>query len=165
MWSVWANTKRSGSAAHGDYLFGWKDDTLQRAMDNGCNLNNDCPSAGISYQPPEVYNACKIPQQAPEEVDGCEFSFRPWGLEDRTILTAHSLYRATSSPSWRVHHEELSEAAFTREHGPTFSLQFSFLMFLRIVPGLLFLHVSIALPRRWRRKEEIGKYEGVDPQG
>ena len=66
-------TDDSGSAAHGDYVFGWKDDTLQRAMDNGCNLNNDCPAAGITYQPPEVYNACKIPQQAPEEVDGCKF--------------------------------------------------------------------------------------------
>jgi len=59
-----------GSAAHGDYVFGWKDDTLQRAMDQGCNLNNDCPAAGLSYQPPEAYNACKIPQQAPEQVDG-----------------------------------------------------------------------------------------------
>ena len=58
---------------HGDYLFAWKDDTLQRAMDSGCNLNNDCPAAGIHYQPPEEYNACKIPQQAPEEVDGCKY--------------------------------------------------------------------------------------------
>ena len=61
-----------GSAAHGDYLFGWEGDTLQRAMDNGCNLNLDCPSAGLTAQPPEVYNACTIDQQAPEPVDGCK---------------------------------------------------------------------------------------------
>ncbi|PKS12345.1 hypothetical protein jhhlp_001645 [Lomentospora prolificans] len=59
-----------GSAAHGDYVFGWKDDTLQRAMDQGCNLNRDCPGAGLHAQTPEQYNACTIPQQAPEQVDG-----------------------------------------------------------------------------------------------
>jgi hypothetical protein len=59
-----------GSAAHGDYLFGWKDDTLQRAMDKNCNLNRDCPAAGLTFQQPAVYNACTIKQQAPEPVDG-----------------------------------------------------------------------------------------------
>jgi len=43
-------------------------------MDNGCNLNRDCPAAGLTYQPPEKYNACTIKQQAPEPVDGCKFS-------------------------------------------------------------------------------------------
>ena len=42
-------------------------------MDSGCNLNTDCPAAGLTAQTPEVYNACKIPQQAPEEVDGCMY--------------------------------------------------------------------------------------------
>ncbi|KAK4096586.1 hypothetical protein N658DRAFT_435763 [Parathielavia hyrcaniae] len=59
-----------GSAAHGDYVFGWEGDSLQRAMDSGCNLNRDCPAAGLTSQPPERYNACKIKQQAPEPVDG-----------------------------------------------------------------------------------------------
>lgn len=59
-----------GPAAHGDYVFGWKGDSLQQAMDKRCNLNRDCPAAGLHYQPPEVYNNCNIPQQAPEEVDG-----------------------------------------------------------------------------------------------
>lgn len=43
-------------------------------MDNQCNLNVDCPAAGITAQTPEQYNACTIPQYAPEDVDGCEFS-------------------------------------------------------------------------------------------
>ncbi|KAI1487419.1 hypothetical protein F5X96DRAFT_149321 [Biscogniauxia mediterranea] len=59
-----------GSAAHGDYLFGWEGDSLQKAMDSGCNLNQDCPAAGIHAQTPAEYNACTKEQQAPEEVDG-----------------------------------------------------------------------------------------------
>lgn len=41
-------------------------------MDNNCNLDNDCAKAGIHKQKPAVYNACTLPQQAPEPVDGCE---------------------------------------------------------------------------------------------
>jgi len=59
-----------GAAAHGDYVFGWEGDTLQKAMDNRCNLNNDCTAAGIHKQQPAVYNACTKKQQAPEPVDG-----------------------------------------------------------------------------------------------
>nr|CAB91299.1 conserved hypothetical protein [Neurospora crassa] len=62
--------KNSGPAAHGDYVFGWKGDSLQKAMDKGCNLNKDCPSAGLTAQTPAQYNACTIKQQAPEPVDG-----------------------------------------------------------------------------------------------
>jgi hypothetical protein len=84
MWNVTEFTKRSdfgsnpytlsmglgGSAIHGDYVFGWKDDTLQKAMDNGCNLNRDCAAAGIHFQQPSEYSKCTIAQQAPENVDG-----------------------------------------------------------------------------------------------
>ncbi|KAI0397914.1 hypothetical protein F5Y17DRAFT_475743 [Xylariaceae sp. FL0594] len=59
-----------GPAAHGDYVFGWEGDSLQKAMDNQCNLNTDCPRAGLTAQPDSVYSACTIPQQAPEDVDG-----------------------------------------------------------------------------------------------
>ncbi|KAF2856697.1 hypothetical protein T440DRAFT_550043 [Plenodomus tracheiphilus IPT5] len=59
-----------GPAAHGDYVFGWEGDSLQKAMDNNCNLNTACPKAGLTVQQPAQYNACKKPQQAPEEVNG-----------------------------------------------------------------------------------------------
>jgi hypothetical protein len=62
-----------GSAAHGDYVFGWEGDSLQKAMDNNCNLNTACPKAGLTVQQPAQYNACKKKQQAPEDVDGCKF--------------------------------------------------------------------------------------------
>ncbi|KAK1765334.1 hypothetical protein QBC33DRAFT_593564 [Phialemonium atrogriseum] len=59
-----------GPAAHGDYVFGWEGDSLQKAMDNRCNLNNDCPAAGLHAQKPAEYNACTKKQMAVEEVDG-----------------------------------------------------------------------------------------------
>jgi len=59
-----------GSAAHGDYVFGWKGDTLQKAMDNNCNLDRTCPGGGITKQLPAKYNSCTKKQMAPEQVDG-----------------------------------------------------------------------------------------------
>jgi len=59
-----------GPAAHGDYVFGWEADSLQKAMDNNCNLNTACPKAGLTVQQPAQYGACKKKQQAPEQVDG-----------------------------------------------------------------------------------------------
>ncbi|TAQ86720.1 hypothetical protein B7494_g4951 [Chlorociboria aeruginascens] len=64
------STNIGGASAHGDYIFGWKGQALQNAMNDGCNLNTDCPSAGITAQAPAQYNACTKSQQAPEEVDG-----------------------------------------------------------------------------------------------
>ncbi|KAK2807899.1 hypothetical protein FQN50_005141 [Emmonsiellopsis sp. PD_5] len=58
-----------GTAAHGDYVFGWDDGVLQKAMDNRCNLNTACPAAGLTVQPDNVYDACTVPQQAEEIVD------------------------------------------------------------------------------------------------
>lgn len=59
-----------GSAAHGDYVFGWEGDSLQKAMDNNCNLNQNCPKAGLTAQTDAQYSACTKKQQAPEQVDG-----------------------------------------------------------------------------------------------
>lgn len=67
----------SGAAAHGDYVFGWEGDSLQRAMDNGCNLNQDCPAAGLTVQQPDAYNGCNVGQSAPEQVDGCKYQSSP----------------------------------------------------------------------------------------
>jgi len=59
-----------GAAAHGDYVFGWKDTSLQLAMDKNCNLNKDCTAAGLHALTPDTYNACTKKQQAPEETEG-----------------------------------------------------------------------------------------------
>ena len=70
---VWSYEDSVGYGTHADYVFGWKGDSLQKAMDSGCNLNRDCPAAGLHAQQPAQYNACMKQQQAPEEVDGCKF--------------------------------------------------------------------------------------------
>lgn len=64
----------SGPAAHGDYVFGWKGNSLQLAMDNSCNLNVACPKAGLTVQSSDKYSACTIPQRATETVDGCKLN-------------------------------------------------------------------------------------------
>lgn len=69
--------KRTGYGAHGDYLFGWKGDSLQRAMDTlGKNCWSEyCPE--LKLQSWEAANACTKSQQAKEDIgtDTCMFFF------------------------------------------------------------------------------------------
>jgi len=65
----------SGPAAHGDYVFGWEGDSLQKAMDNKCDRNLACPKAGLTVQQPDKMAQCTKKQQAPEQVDGCTSFF------------------------------------------------------------------------------------------
>jgi hypothetical protein len=85
-----ADILASGSAAHGDYVFGWKGNTLQLAMDNGCNLNTDCKKAGITAQTPAQYNACTKKPMSPEPVDGCKLNKKPI-LHNQRQLTMTAL--------------------------------------------------------------------------
>lgn len=62
---VWAMGDTTGAGIHGDYLFGWKGDALQRAMDMKCNGVN-CP--GMERQTDAVSNACAKAQIASEPV-------------------------------------------------------------------------------------------------
>jgi len=59
-----------GAAAHGDYVFGWKGNSLQLAMDNACDRNLACPKAGLTVQSSDKYSACNVPQRSKETVDG-----------------------------------------------------------------------------------------------
>jgi len=66
---------RTGYGAHGDYLFGWEGDSLQRAMDA---LNTNCWSEtcpALKLQSWEKMNACTKKQQVKEEIDphACTF--------------------------------------------------------------------------------------------
>ncbi|KAL1596425.1 hypothetical protein SLS60_009071 [Paraconiothyrium brasiliense] len=59
----------TGYGAHGDYLFGWKGDALQRAMDNlgkGC-ASEDCTKI-LKIQAGKDAIACRKEQQAHEDV-------------------------------------------------------------------------------------------------
>lgn len=60
--------KRTGWGHHGDYVFGWKGDALQRAMDNFCHV--DCPV--LKNQTYEEANKCTQAPVVNEPIDGCK---------------------------------------------------------------------------------------------
>jgi hypothetical protein len=59
----------TGFGQHGDYVFGWKDQSLQKAMDEakGC-MGSLCTS--LKTQQPDAGNACAVKAVVKEEQDG-----------------------------------------------------------------------------------------------
>ncbi len=66
---VWSMGDATGLGQHADYVFGWKGDALQRAMDANCNVN--CPQ--LKSQSTAAANRCLKKPSTGETVDGCEF--------------------------------------------------------------------------------------------
>ncbi|KAK5625980.1 hypothetical protein RRF57_001696 [Xylaria bambusicola] len=65
---VWSYGDATGFGNHGDYVFGWKGDALQKAMDTNCN-GDKCN--GLSYQAIKNGNACTKKPSVNEELSGC----------------------------------------------------------------------------------------------
>ncbi|CAK7226525.1 hypothetical protein SCUCBS95973_006229 [Sporothrix curviconia] len=63
---VWSMGDRTGYATHGDYMFGWKKDALQRAMDSTCYVN--CPM--LKTQTVAEQNKCSLRDSVQEDIDG-----------------------------------------------------------------------------------------------
>lgn len=61
--------RRHGYSQHGDYVFGWKDDSLQRAMDLRCD-GDVC--SGLQRQSPEEAMKCTQKSVVDENIDGCK---------------------------------------------------------------------------------------------
>ncbi|KEZ39143.1 hypothetical protein SAPIO_CDS10542 [Scedosporium apiospermum] len=57
----------TGYGQHGDYVFGWKDDALQKAMDGAC-FGPTC--AGLKTQAYADANKCRVQDYINEEKDG-----------------------------------------------------------------------------------------------
>jgi hypothetical protein len=60
---------RNGYSQHGDYVFGWKGDSLQRALDARCT-GDAC--AQLKVQSTESAVGCTIPARVKEEVNECK---------------------------------------------------------------------------------------------
>jgi hypothetical protein len=62
---------RTGYGNHGDYVFGWKDDSLQKIMDEECYVN--CKT--MKTQSVEAMNSCTVPNKVDEDIgdDNCKF--------------------------------------------------------------------------------------------
>jgi len=80
---VWSTGDATGYSAHGDYMFGWKGDSLQRAMDSDCFFRDCGANRGgpLLVQSPEEQNACAVKQTVVDQIDGCKCFFVPDDLE------------------------------------------------------------------------------------
>ena len=63
---VWSYGDYTGYGTHGDYVFGWKGDALQRAMDTNCD--GACPT--LQTQSIAAGNLCKQDKKVAENIDG-----------------------------------------------------------------------------------------------
>ncbi|KAF2001661.1 hypothetical protein P154DRAFT_619321 [Amniculicola lignicola CBS 123094] len=64
---VWSTGDSNGFSQHGDYVFGWQGDSLQRAMNARCN-NDVCDV--LKTQTPEEAMKCTVPETVKEDIDG-----------------------------------------------------------------------------------------------
>jgi hypothetical protein len=60
----------TGYGQHGDYVFGWKGDALQKAMEGSC-FGATCNT--LKSQSFTEANKCTVKSSVNEDVDGCEF--------------------------------------------------------------------------------------------
>ena len=73
---VWSfHETPNGYGTHGDYLFGWKGDALQRAMDKSECFYDGCGS--IKKQAMSVASQCTVKDMVGENVEGCTSYHRP----------------------------------------------------------------------------------------
>jgi hypothetical protein len=73
---VWSSGDATGFSTHADYLFGWKDDSLQKAMDG----NNYVSAPTLAKQNIAAQNKCTVKDMVGEKTDGWLTSL-PGGMQ------------------------------------------------------------------------------------
>jgi hypothetical protein len=68
VWSFEVTNAGKGYGTHADYMFGWKGDALQRAMDKPECFYDGCGS--IQKQNMAIANQCKVEDMVGEQTDG-----------------------------------------------------------------------------------------------
>jgi hypothetical protein len=63
-----------GYGTHADYVFGWKDDSLQKVMDNSCMFQACENGKPLKSQGVAAMNACAVKSSVKENIDGCKCS-------------------------------------------------------------------------------------------
>jgi hypothetical protein len=66
----------NGYGTHADYLFGWKDDSLQKAMDSSCMFTGCENGRPLKSQAVREMNRCSVPEMVGEDIDGCKCLLR-----------------------------------------------------------------------------------------
>lgn len=64
-----------GYGTHADYVFGWKGDSLQRAMDSNCMFNGCENGNPLKSQSVQQMNACQVKDMVNEDINNCKFLF------------------------------------------------------------------------------------------
>ncbi|EHL00947.1 hypothetical protein M7I_3065 [Glarea lozoyensis 74030] len=64
---VWSTGDTNGYSQHGDYVFGWEGDSLQRSMDARCN-GDTC--SVLKTQSNEEAMKCNVPKVVDDDIDG-----------------------------------------------------------------------------------------------
>ncbi|KEY72119.1 hypothetical protein S7711_00131 [Stachybotrys chartarum IBT 7711] len=67
---VLSNNDARGFTTHADYVFGWRGDSLQRAMDSSCMFNACENGRPLLSQGVNEMNRCTVPSQMTENIDG-----------------------------------------------------------------------------------------------
>jgi len=70
---VWSSGDPTGFSHHADYLFGWKDDSLQKAMDAHTYVS----APMLKTQNIVSQNKCKVKDYVGEKIDGCKCALFP----------------------------------------------------------------------------------------
>lgn len=63
---------KNGYGTHADYVFGWKGDSLQKAMDSNCMFQACENGRPLKSQGVAAMNKCAARQQVHEDIDGCK---------------------------------------------------------------------------------------------